>query len=156
MIAQHEAVARSLRDGVEQDIGRNAGALAHNHHFRERRDVLEYQRVVDQLDHLPAAGIPAAGHVTAHVAQERFDPREQRFARADHDAERAGRGGLAGASNGRVRELHSGRGEPRAERPGFGNARRAEVDHDQSAPADDRDTLFAEAALLDLLPPGKG
>ena len=57
-----------------------ARALAYDHHLRQRGDMLEHQRVVDELDNLPAADRTAMGHITAHVAQERFDFREQRRA----------------------------------------------------------------------------
>src|SRR5262249_14956427 len=107
--------------------------------------MLKHKGVVDEFDYLAAADRATMRDVAADVAQERFDPCDQRLARTDHDAERAGHRGFASARNWCVRELHSRRRKPHPDRACLDNAGRAEIHHDQSALAASRDTVPTEA-----------
>ena len=131
MVAQRIAVARALRDRIEQDRRRHPGTLTQHHHFSNRHRVLEHQRVIDQLDHLPAAHAAAARDIGAHVAQQRFDARIEGLIGADHDAELTALRRLPGPSDRCVGERNAFRRQALGHGARDRNGGRAQIHDDR-------------------------
>ena len=131
MVAQCKAVARPLRYRIEQHRRRHARTLAQHHHFGNRHRVLEHQRVVDQLHHLPAAHAPAARDIGSHVAEHGFDARVKSLVGADHDAELTALCGLSGPRHRRIGERNALRRQLFGHRARDRNGGRAQIHDDR-------------------------